>query len=745
MSEIQTGDLMHPPTERDPDALYALLEAQVRSYMPEPADLSLLARAYRRARELHGDALRDSGEPYITHPLHVTLILAYLQLDLETLAAALLHDVLEDTPATHEALIREFGPGIADMVEGVSKLSNLQRSEQEAANIQKVFLAMSEDLRVIFIKLADRLHNMRTLHHRKNAASRERSAGEALSVYARIADRLGIALLRKEIEDLAFAYLNPDLFERVRASIAKRYEDNADRVDWIAEQVHVLLRDQGIRADPDAVRPNPRRVYDMFRRLQDASDPAPGKPKRVPPLLRFHLIVPDVPACYMAMAAIHAKWTPIASETRDYISAPLPNGYQSLHTTVFIGELPVKFQIRTMWMHTTSQLGIIAYMRGGELARASPELMRTVDDLREFGAEAMTELRDPIEFLTSLKAEVLGDDIYVYTPRNKVIQLPVGSTPIDFAYRIHTDVGHQCRGALVDEHWVSLKRPLRTGERVEILTAQNGGPAFEWLDPVLAYTQSPLAKGKIRRWFRRRSDASKLALGREQLGQIVDRLALQVGDYAALARRFNYADPEALFRDIGGCELSIERIVSALLEVYGVDQLPQICEGDESTVPVMGAGSLRKSVALCCRPQADDDIVGYILPDDSTVEVHRSNCPIFLEKVTQDPHRFIALKWGRVCETYQACMEILAYDRPFFLRDVWNILSEHGLNVADVDIQVKRAENARITICVDVESWLQFSGVLARIADLPGAIRVRRKAESVAGSTAERSPEGTPA
>ena len=736
-------DLRHSPTSIDPDTLFAALAAQVSLYLPDPADSALLTRAYQRATEFHSGMLRDSGEPYITHPLHVALILSYLQLDVETLAAALLHDVLEDTPATYEGLQEEFGHDIAELVEGVSKLSRvsqMSRSDQSAANIQKVFLAMSEDLRVIFIKLADRLHNLRTLEFRRNPESRERSAAEALSVYARIADRLGIAVLRKEMEDLAFSYLNPTLYQRVKNSIDSRYEEHAERIRQIQGEVSELLQERGIQLVEDGVRPNPRRVYDMFRRLQDASDPALGKPKRVPPQIRFHLIVEDVPSCYMAMAAIHSRWTPIASETRDYISAPLPNGYQSLHTTVFIDELPVKFQIRTRWMHTTSQLGIIAHMQQGELARASPELKRTVEDLREFGVEAVDEMGDPLEFLSSLKAEVLGDDIYVYTPRNRVIQLPVGSTPVDFAYRIHTDVGHQCRGALVDDHWVSLKRPLRTGERVEILTIEGAGPLFDWLNPSLGYTRSPLAKGKIRRWFRRRPESEQIALGREQLWRVVERLALEIADWGTVARRFNYQDEVSLFRDIGACDLPLERVVPHLIDIYGGEQLPSISENHGSEIPVVGVGSLEKSLALCCRPQSGDDIVGYIVPPDNVVEVHRSDCPHFLRKLAQDRSRFVEVKWGRTGGTYLACMEVLSHDRPFFLRDVWNIISDHGLNVAEVEIKVQRAQQAQVTVCLDIENWLQFNGVLAQIEDLPGTIRVRRKPLSVESS--EWHPQG---
>jgi guanosine-3',5'-bis(diphosphate) 3'-pyrophosphohydrolase len=723
-------DFHHPPTANDPDVLFAILESLVSAYLPDPADLGLLARAYALAAELHQGMTRDSGEPYITHPLHVALILAHLRLDVATLAAGLLHDVLEDTSMTHQGLVNEFGREIADLVEGVTKLtqvSRLSRAGQSAANIQKVFVAMSEELRVIFIKLADRLHNLRTLDAKQDSYSRERTALEALEVYARIADRLGIAILRKEIEDIAFSYLNPEAYERVKASIEARYAEHRSQVEAIERKVKELLRDRRIHTAGNTVQPNPRRVYDMFRRLQEAANPPPSRPKRVLPQLRFHVIVEDVPSCYMAMAAIHSTWPPIASEIRDYISAPLSNGYQSLHTTVFVDEMPVKFQIRTLLMHHTSQLGIIAYMQEGKWQTASPALKQTVDDLRQFGLEAVREFGDPVEFLSSLKGEILGDDIYVYTPKNKVIQLPVGSTPVDFAYRIHTDIGHRCRGALVDGHWVPLNRPLRTGEQVEILTARHVGPRFEWLNPDLGYTISPLAKGKIRRWFRRRPEAERVALGERELRRIVDRLALDVRGFSELAKRWGYPSEMALFRDIGGCDLAVERVWPDVLAVYAEPQLPQGEPCDTANGSSVSVGSLESHFAACCKPKSGDDIVGYILAPAHVVEVHRSNCPVFLNKIVDDKTRFVEVKWGPAGATYLACLEIYAHDRPFLLRDVWEIISEERINVADVDIEVNRSQDATIATWIDVENWLQFNRVLSRIEDLPGVIYVRRK------------------
>jgi RelA/SpoT family (p)ppGpp synthetase len=736
-SNCYTTRFPQPPASTDPDELYAILDREAAAYLPETADRTLLYRAYQRAVQAHQGITRDSGEPYVTHPLHVALILAQLQLDVLTLAAALLHDVIEDTDVTYQELQGEFGPEIADLVEGVTKLgqvSKTSRAGQSAANIQKVYLAMSENMRVIFIKLADRLHNLRTLHTKRDPLSRSRSATEALEIYARIADRLGIAILRKEIEDIAFAHLDPEAFERVRLSVEMRYRDNAQMVERIQQEALEALAENGVERAGPGIQPNPRRVYDMYRRMLEEDQDSPLRPKRVPPLLRFHVIVHDVRSCYLAMAAIHSKWTPIASETRDYISAPLSNGYQSLHTTVTIDQHPVKFQIRTTWMHRASQLGIIAYMQEGPGALspalrwdASPPLKQTVEDLRKFGVEAVEELSGPVEFLTGLKREILGEEIYVYTPKNEVIRLPVGATPVDFAYYIHTDVGHSCRGALVDGHWTPLNRPLRTGERIQILTRDQAGPRYDWLSTDLNYTQSTLAKAKIRRWFRRRPSRLQSQLGRRQFDRVLDRMAIQIDDLSPLLKRLGYQGEEDLYRDIGGCDLAMERVLPELLSVYGETHLPVVCHNETSDIPVTGVGSMGKNLALCCRPHSGDDIVGYILDSRNTVEIHRSDCKVLLDKLEQDQTKLVIVKWGRACETYLACMDIHAHDRPFLLRDVWNIIFDEGINVSDVDVQVNRGEDANVRICIDIEDWLQFHRVMARIEDLPGAIRVRRR------------------
>jgi GTP pyrophosphokinase len=394
---------------------------------------------------------------------------------------------------------------------------------------------------------------------------------------------------------------------------------------------------------------------------------------------------------------------------------------------VTIDQQPIKFQIRTTWMHRTSQLGIIAYMQEGAV---SPPLERTVKDLRQFGIDALQELSGPTEFLTGLKQEILGAEIYVYTPKNQVIRLPAGATPIDFAYQIHTDVGHSCRGALVDGHWTPLNRPLRTGEQVQILTRDHAGPRYDWLSTHLHYTSSTMAKAKVRRWFRRKPPRYQIKLGRQQLGRVLDRMALKIDDLSPLVKRLGYQSKEDLYRDIGSCDLAMERVLPELLAVFGETHLPAVCQKEPLDIPVTGAGSMEKTFALCCQPTSGDDIVGYILDSRNVVEIHRSDCATFLDYLERDQTRLVLVKWGRACETYPACMDIHAHDRPYLLRDVWNIVFEEGINVSEVDVQVNRAQDARIRVCIDIEDWLQFHRVLARIEDLPGTIRIQRRAPS---------------
>ncbi|MBN1933853.1 MAG: bifunctional (p)ppGpp synthetase/guanosine-3',5'-bis(diphosphate) 3'-pyrophosphohydrolase [Anaerolineae bacterium] len=723
----QVADFHRPPTTQDPDTLYAILEAQAASYFREPSDLELLIKAYRYASEAHQDVVRDSGELYVTHPLHVALILTYLQLDVETLAAALLHDVVEDTPITQQDLERDFGAGIATLVDGVTKLNLLSKwskREHDAANVLKVIMSMSGDVRVIFVKLADRLHNLRTLQFKADSASRERTAREALEVYAPVADRLGIAMLRKEIEDIAFFYLDPAAYKRIKTSIETRYQDH-EKIEQIERETMELLHSWGVQTESVGIRPNPRRVYDMYRRLNEEAHFHQDTLRRVPPQLRFHVIVADSLSCYIAMAAIHARWAPITSEIRDYISAPLPNGYQSLHTTVFINRQPVKFQIRTPQMDRTSQLGVIAHMQEDGWRNTHSTLKETIDALNSFGEEGLSSVDDPMQVLNSLKTEELQAEIYVYTPQNEMIKLPVGSTPIDFAYRVHTEVGHQCRGALVDGHWTPLNRPLRTGEHVQILTSQEAKPNFDWLNPDLGYTQSPTAKEKIRRWFRRHPQGVQIALGRQQLRRITDRLSMSVDDWTALARRWGCKTERELFLLVGSCQVPIEGLLPDLLDIYGKSQLPPISSGQiEETI--IGTGSLAKEIATCCQPHPGDDIVGYISPAQHAVLVHRSDCPTFLLQFERDRSKLIKIHWGKSSATRLACIEIHAHDRPFFLRDVLDILYDEEINIADVDVQVHRSQDAIISIGIDISNWIQFHRVLVRIEDLPGAIRIRR-------------------
>ncbi len=713
----------HPPTCIDPHELYAILERQ--AVIGGMVNVALLRRAFEFALGAHDGMRRDSGEPYINHPLHVALILSYLQVDVETLAAALLHDVVEDTPVTDLELAHEFGPEIAALVDGVTKfgqMAQFNQQQQDAANILRVLMSLSADARVIFIKLADRLHNLRTLEFKRKPSSRWRTAHESLEIYAPVADRLGIAMLRKEIEDIAFSYLDHDTYQRIKLSIEKPYQDQA-RVERIQSDVIDLLQERAI-SDAE-IQINPRRVYDMYHRLLAESNPRLHAQRRVPPQLRFLVFVPDVSSCYAAMGAIHSRWPAIPGEVRDYISMPLHNGYQSLHTTVLIDRQPVKFQIRTWQMHHTAQRGLIAFMQEEGWQETHRSIQETMNALVAMAQEAVSQMENPDEWLSRLRSDELETFIYVYTPKNEMILLPAGSTPLDFAYKVHTEVGHKCCGALVDGHWMPLNYVLRTGENVQILTGEEENPNYDWLNPDLKYARISLTREKIRRWFRRRSAGEQIEWGYQQLWRVARRLALSVTDFSALARRRGLQTEQELMLEVGRCQIMVEHLLEEMVQLYSTVSMP-ISDEEQTIDTISGAGGLELCLSACCRPQPGDDIVGYILLPRHLVQVHRSTCPDFLAQVVRDRTRMISLHWGKTGQTYTLCASIRSDDRPFFLHDVLNIVYEEGVNVAGLELQVNRAQDALIHLCIDVTSWKQLNRVLGRIEDLSGIIEVRR-------------------
>ncbi|MGQ9518279.1 MAG: RelA/SpoT family protein [Anaerolineae bacterium] len=506
------------------------------------AGAQLVRRAYERALEAHAGQARASGESYIQHPLAVASILADLRLDPATIAAALLHDVVEDTSITIDDLRQEFGEEIARLVDGVTKLENINQlrkmsrpdlEEEQAENLRKIFLAMVDDVRVVLIKLADRLHNMRTLGALPDH-KRRRIARETLEIYAPLANRLGIWQIKWELEDLAFRYLEPATYKRIASLIDERREDRMHTLEQITEVLRQRLKEAGIEAE---VSSRPKHIYSIYRKMQRKG----VEFDQIYDVRAVRIIVNTIAECYAALGIVHSLWKPIPREFDDFIATPKDNMYRSLHTAVVGPDgKPLEVQIRTWEMHRTAEYGIAAHWRYKEqLTKRDVDFENKIAWLRQI-MEWRKEVTDAREFVDSLKTDVFQDRVYVFTPQGDVIDLPAGATPVDFAYHVHTEIGHRCRGARVNGRIVSLDYQLQNGDQVEIITAKRGGPSRDWLNPQLNYVKTSRARGKIRQWFRRQDREQNIQLGREILERELKRLNAEDISLEELAMNFGY-------------------------------------------------------------------------------------------------------------------------------------------------------------------------------------------------------------
>ncbi|MDO9300603.1 MAG: bifunctional (p)ppGpp synthetase/guanosine-3',5'-bis(diphosphate) 3'-pyrophosphohydrolase, partial [Anaerolineales bacterium] len=546
------------------------------------ADRELIQHAYRVAEEAHREQKRHSGEPYINHCIAVASILSELKVPPEVIAAGLLHDTVEDTTVTLADIRRDFGDTITALVDGVTKLTHLprvSRGDQHAENsdngqeeapiepallgrkedivaetLRKTFLAMGEDVRVMFIKLADRLHNMRTLSHMPEH-KRKRIAQETLDIFAPVANRLGIWQIKWELEDLGFRYVNPEKYKEIAELLTEKRPDREAQLETIKESLVKLLEQNNIKTE---ISGRPKHIYSIYKKMQK-KDKAFDMVRDV---RAVRLIVPDVPSCYAALGVIHTTWRPIPGEFDDYIAAPKDNYYQSLHTAVFYDDKrPLEVQIRTHEMHLNAEYGIAAhwqYKEGTKHADKNYEnLINSLRSKMEWGSD----VRDAAEFVESLRSDVFQDRVYIFTPRGDIIDLPAGSTPIDFAYHVHTDIGHCCRGARVNGKLVPLYQELKTGDQVEILTAKRGTPSRDWLNINLGLVRTQRARSKIKVWFKKQEDEQNLAQGRDSLEKELQRLGLKDINFEKMARDLNYKTPDEMFIELGNGDLSVNKII----------------------------------------------------------------------------------------------------------------------------------------------------------------------------------------
>jgi GTP pyrophosphokinase len=727
---------------------------ELQAILPEyysPADRDLVARAYRMAEKAHAAQKRASGEPYINHCLAVAHLLSEYSMPADVMAAGLLHDTVEDTGLSIDTIRQDFGESVASLVQGVTKLSQLPRvsrrvhSEQaeespesdrfDALNeadlrnrkrelsietLRKTFLAMDSDVRIVLIKLADRLHNMRTLNSFPEA-KRKRIAQETLDIFAPLANRLGIWQIKWELEDLGFRHTNPDKYKEIAEQLAVRRETREAEIETIIAEITRLLNQSGIKAE---ISGRPKHIYSIYKKMVEK-----GKPfDLVRDIRAVRLIVPDVAACYAALGIIHTHWRPIPGEFDDYIAAPKDNFYQSIHTAV-IGDdgKPLEVQIRTGAMHENAELGIAAHWRYKE-GGAPDKYDERISWLRRI-MEWRSDAQDAQEFVDNMKTDVFQDRVYVFTPRGDVIDLPAGSTPIDFAYHVHTSVGDRCRGAKVNGKLVPLDYVIRTGEQVEVLTSKQGGPSRDWLNPSLGLVRTASARGKIRNWFKRQDREQNLAQGRVMLERELQRLGLPPLDdlaLAALARNFDRAVDD-FYVALGCGDVTVGRVLNKILEAKEPDDslvvVPSTSEATVSdAVTVLGLKGLLTTTARCCNPTAGDQIVGYITRGHGAT-IHRQDCPNILR--IRDRERLVKVSWGLNVRTYPVPIRITAYDRQGLMGDITTLLNSEAVNIIDVQVHVRK-NHADLRLVIEVKDIAQLSRILARLENLPNVLEAVR-------------------
>lgn len=719
-------------------------------------DREFIIQAYNYAESAHASQKRASGEPYISHCVAVAIILAELMVQPVVVAAGLLHDTVEDTPTTLQDIQRTFGDEVARLVDGVTKLTHLPRvsradqhdaeifnhvtdkdlSEQQnlldsplardrrrdLANetLRKTFLAMGEDIRVILIKLADRLHNMRTLGYMPEY-KRRRIAQETLDIFAPLANRLGIWQLKWELEDLGFRYTNPEKYKEIAQNLAETRGERERQMKAIIDRLNKLVVDAGMKAE---ISGRSKHIYSIYRKMVDRDKPF----EMVRDLRGVRLIVPDIPTCYAVLGVIHTHWRPIPNEFDDYIAAPKDNFYQSLHTAVLYDDgRPLEVQIRTLEMDENAEYGIAAHWRYKEKGPRDEQYEQRINWLKKL-MEWRQEVEDANEFVDGMRTDVFQDRVYVFTPRGDIIDLPTGATPIDFAYTVHTEIGHRCRGSKVNGKLVPLDYTLKTGDQVEILAAKQGGPSRDWLNPTLGLVKTQRARSKIRQWFKHQNREQNITQGKEILDRELRRLGMQQIDLEKLARGFDYRTLDDLYVAVGCGDLSIGHIINTLSEgsaeehIFEIKPSTQPRDVGENAVTVLGLRNILTTFARCCNPVPGDEIVGYITRGRGAT-IHRQDCPNILRMKDRD--RIVKVSWGEPQNTFPVEVEIKAYDRQGLMVDISSVLSNENINLKDIKINVTH-NLASIQMVMEIADIVQLSRVLTKIENLPNVMQAHR-------------------
>ena len=709
-------------------------------------DTKLIMKAYNLANEKHKNQKRSSGEPYIIHPLNVAYILAGIGLDESTLCAALLHDVVEDTDLTNKDLSEMFGEEIAQMVEGVTKLSTIQFAtveEKQVENYRRMFLAMGKDIRVILIKLADRLHNMRTLKY----LTRERqiaNAKETLDLYAPLANRLGLYSIKAELEDLGFKYLKPEEYHELVEGINKKKDERLKFIEKIMDDIHVQLKKQRIDTE---VTGRAKHLYSIYRKMKRDNCTL----DQIYDLFAMRIIVNSVKDCYAALGVVHEMYSPMPGRFKDYIAVPKPNMYQSIHTTL-LGEkgTPFEVQIRTWDMHRVAEYGIAAhwaYKEANFLGRGKKNVVVTEDKLawlRET-LEWQQELQDPTQFLENLKTELFEDEVYVFTPKGAIKVLPKGSTPIDFAYSIHAEIGNHMTGCKINSKMVPIITEIKNGDIVEIITSENSkGPSLDWLK----FVKSTSAKTKINSWFKKEKKAENIEKGKEQIEKELKRLGIsheklfKVDYINAMLNRYKYKDLEEMYAAVGFGANTATKVIARMLIEYRKDHKEEdieeklkeleITRTQKKTKPsnngviVKGIDNCLVKLSKCCNPLPGDEIIGYITRGRG-VSVHRKDC-VNIKDLFKEENRIIDVAWEKEQQaSYDVNLTVLANDRLGLLADIMNVLSNTKANLVEINGKTGKNRIALIDITIEIKNLDELNNILKSIRKVDSVYEVKRR------------------
>ena len=731
-----------------PEELYSRLTDKIKRYHPSAGDLGAIDKAYNFAKKSHGDQKRKSGEPYIIHPIHTALILADLELDKESIMAGLLHDVMEDTKVTREQMISEFGEEVTDLVDGVTKLTKLDydadKVEKQAENLRKMFLAMAKDIRVILIKLADRLHNMRTLQYMTPEKQKEKSK-ETMEIYAPIADRLGISKIKIELDDLALRYLEPEKYKDLVDGVHLRLEHREEFMSQLIAEVAGYIEKAGIKATIDG---RVKHYFSIYKKMVNQHKTL----DQIYDVFAIRIIVDTVMECYGALGVIHEKYTPVPGRFKDYIAMPKQNMYQSLHTTL-IGPngQPFEIQIRTMEMHKTAEYGIAAHWKYKEnITGEGDNEEQKISWLRQI-LEWQRDLSDNHEFLNLLKDDLnmFSENVYCFTPNGDLKSLPNGSTPIDFAYSIHSAVGNKMVGARVNGKMVNIDYKIQNGDQVEVVTSNNSnGPSMDWLKIV----KSTQAKNKINQWFKLQNKEENIIKGKELIDKYCKSKGIVLQDilkpeYMEKVRlKYSYKDWNSLVASVGHGGLKEGQIVNKLVEEYNKTHRKEITDQDvlnstigekaenkthtsKSGIIVEGMDDVAVRFSKCCSPVPGDEIIGFVTRGRG-VSIHRTDCINIINLPDFERGRLIEASWaadeGKQDGKYMTEIVIYAHNRVGILTDLSKIFTEKNIDVNSINSRTSKSEIATIYMSFAIQGTEELNSLISRIRQIDSIIDIER-------------------